>query len=94
MRKSSSTTPRCGGVFILGLALVLGVSLARASITGSISGTVTDPTGAVVPGASVVAINTQTGVQNSTETNAQGFYSFPSLPAGQYDVKITASGFQ
>jgi hypothetical protein len=78
----------------LGLALALGVTVARASITGSISGTVTDPTGAVVPGASVVAINTQTGVQNSTETNAQGFYSFPSLPAGSYDLKITASGFQ
>jgi len=94
MRKSSIVAPRCGGLFILGLALVLGVSMARASITGSISGTVTDPTGAVVPGASVVAINTQTGAQNSTETNAQGFYSFPSLPASRYEVKITASGFQ
>jgi hypothetical protein len=94
MRKSSITTPRCGGLFVLGLALVLGVSVARASITGSISGTVTDPTGAVVPDASVVAINTQTDVQNSTKTNAQGFYSFPSLPAGRYDVTITASGFQ
>jgi hypothetical protein len=94
MRKSLITTPRRGGLFILGLMFVLGNSVARASITGSISGTVTDPTGAVVPGAHVVAINTQTDIQNSTETNAQGFYSFPSLPAGRYDVKITASGFQ
>jgi hypothetical protein len=76
------------------LLLVLGVSVGRASITGSISGTVTDPTGAVIPGAIVTAHNTEKGIDSSTESNAQGFYSFPALPAGHYELRITASGFQ
>ncbi len=73
---------------------MLGTRLAWASVTASISGTVQDSSGAVVPGASVVAVNTQTGILSSTETNTDGFYSFPALPAGHYDVRITAAGFQ
>ncbi len=64
------------------------------AVTASISGTVTDSTGAVIPKVSVVVLNTQTGVTNSTQTNAAGFYSFPALPTGHYEVKITASGFE
>jgi len=73
---------------------LLGAGLAWGGVTGSISGTVLDASRGVVPGASVVALNTQTGIENSTQTNAQGFYNFPALPAGHYDVRITASGFQ
>lgn len=64
-----------------------------AAVTGSISGTVTDTTGAVISGASVVATNTETGVKSTTETNAQGFYSFPNLSVGHYNVQIQAKGF-
>src|SRR5579863_1678910 len=78
----------------LALVFLLGTGLGWGSVTGSISGTVLDSSGAVVPGASVIAINTQTGIRNSTETNADGFYSFPALPAGHYDVGITARGFR
>jgi len=42
----------------------------------------------------VVAVNTQTGIQSSTQTNAEGFYSFPALAAGRYDIHIKATGFQ
>jgi hypothetical protein len=77
---------------MFGLALSAG--LVWGTITGSISGTVTDPTGAVIPGATVVAVNTQTGIQSSTQTNAAGFYSFPVLPLGNYEVRVQAKGFE
>jgi len=74
--------------------LWLGTGLAGGSVTASISGTVQDTSGAVIPKASVVAVNTQTGIQSSTQTNAEGFYSFPALAAGRYDIHIKATGFQ
>ena len=80
--------------FTLGLLLVLGVSVAHASVTASISGTVTDPTGAVMPGVSVVVLNTDTGIQTTTQTNTAGFYNFPALPTGHYEIKITEKGFE
>jgi len=76
------------------LLLVLAAPLARASVTASISGTVTDPTGAVMPGVSVMVLNTDTGIQTSTQTNAAGFYNFPALPTGHYEIKITEKGFE
>jgi hypothetical protein len=78
----------------LGLLLVLASPFARASVTGSISGTVTDPTGAIIPGVSVVALDTDTGIQTSTQTNAAGFYNFPALPTGHYEIRITETGFE
>jgi hypothetical protein len=63
-------------------------------VTGSISGTVMDSSGAVITGAAVVAVNTETNIRSSTQTNAEGFYSFPALPPGHYEVQIKASGFQ
>jgi hypothetical protein len=65
-----------------------------ASITGSISGVVTDSSGAVIAGAQVVAIDTQTGVRTTVTTDAKGFYSFPSLPVGTYDLEISQVGFK
>jgi len=84
------------GIFALIAAFVLAtsVSLLWGSVTGSISGTVSDPTGAVVPGADVTALNTETGISQETQTNAQGFYAFPVLPVGHYDVSVQAKGFK
>lgn len=65
-----------------------------ASVTARISGTVTDPTGALIPGASVTAHNTETGIDITTQTNSDGFYSFPALSTGKYEVTIKASGFE
>ncbi len=64
-----------------------------AATTGSISGTVKDPSGAVIPGASVIATNTATNVQAKTTTDEKGFYAFPSLPVGRYNVKVENQGF-
>ena len=61
---------------------------------GSISGLVTDPSGAVVPGASVTLLNHATGVTQHTVTTAAGLYSFVSLNPGAYQVTASMKGFQ
>jgi hypothetical protein len=83
---------RASVLVLVGLFLALG--LAWASITGSISGMVTDPTGAVISGASVVATNTQTGVKTAVTTDTKGFYSLPTLAIGTYELQVTQTGFK
>ncbi len=62
--------------------------------TGSIAGTVTDATGAVVPNAAVSATNTSTGVASQTTADSSGHYNFLSLPAGSYTVSAEKTGFK
>ena len=76
------------------LVCLLSVVAAWASINGSISGLVTDSSGSVIVGAAVSATETQTGVKSETVTDSKGFYNFPELPIGKYDVEITANGFK
>ena len=73
--------------------LLLSGTAALASITGSISGIVTDPSSAVVAGVAVKATNVQTGVEQTTTTDAKGFYSFPALPIGTYTIRVHKEGF-
>ncbi|MGC1781974.1 MAG: carboxypeptidase-like regulatory domain-containing protein, partial [Acidobacteriaceae bacterium] len=63
------------------------------TITGSIRGTVTDPSGAVVAGANVTATNVATGVTSQTVTNHDGLYNFQFLNLGNYTISASASGF-
>ncbi|MGA7286847.1 MAG: carboxypeptidase regulatory-like domain-containing protein [Terriglobales bacterium] len=65
-----------------------------ASVTASISGTVTDPSGAIVPHCTVTATSVETGLILTESANAQGFYSFPSLALGKYTIKVTQPGFK
>ena len=78
------------------LAALLAVAAATAQVGGSgtIQGTVTDPSGAVVAGASVTATNVATGVQTARETTEAGVFALPLLPAGEYTVTVKATGFQ
>jgi Carboxypeptidase regulatory-like domain len=77
------------------LAIVLFTfALAWASITGSISGVVTDKSGAVVSGATVTATDTLTGVQTAQKTDAKGFYNLPTLAVGTYNLEISQVGFK
>ena len=62
--------------------------------TGAISGSVTDPSGAVVPNAKVTATNTATGVPTSVNTNASGFYSITNLEPGPYRLDVAVAGFE
>ncbi len=75
------------------VGLLLVAALAWSAVTGSISGTITDPTGAVISGATVTATNTAQGIETKTTADTSGFYNFPRLPVGTYDVQIDASGF-
>src|SRR5438876_791179 len=80
-------------VLLAALSAVLGTS-ALAQSTASLSGTVSDATGAVVVNAKVVATKQGTGVESATQTDTAGAYLFPSLPIGIYRVQATAPGFQ
>ncbi|HEX3987206.1 MAG TPA: carboxypeptidase-like regulatory domain-containing protein [Acidobacteriaceae bacterium] len=64
------------------------------TVYGSMAGTVTDTTGAVIAGAKVQATNDQTGTSLQTQSTSAGSYRFPELPIGAYDVMVTAPGFQ
>ncbi|MEZ5352530.1 MAG: carboxypeptidase-like regulatory domain-containing protein [Bryobacteraceae bacterium] len=66
---------------------------ALAQSSGTIQGVVSDNSGAVIPGASVVVTNVDTGVTNTSTTNAIGFYTVPALNPGRYTVNCTAQGF-
>jgi Carboxypeptidase regulatory-like domain len=73
--------------------VLLTTGTARADITGSISGIVTDPSGAVVPGATVVATALSTNIEHKTVTDGRGFYSFPALSVDVYSVSLTQTGY-
>jgi len=61
---------------------------------GSIDGTITDPNGAVVPGAAVTATQAQTGYSVTANTTQAGVYNFPALPTGPYSITVKQSGFK
>ena len=69
------------------------VSLAQGP-TGTISGTVTDPSGAVLPNSSVSVVNVATGVARKVQTDQVGLYTFPALPPGVYNITVERTGFQ
>jgi hypothetical protein len=63
-------------------------------LTGALGGRVTDQSGAVVPGASVVVQNLETGVKQSAETDHTGLYRFPVLMPGSYSIRASSKGFR
>jgi hypothetical protein len=63
-------------------------------LTGALGGRVTDPSGAVVPGVSVVARNLATGVEQTAETNHAGLYRFPTVMPGSYSITANLKGFR
>jgi hypothetical protein len=80
-------------VALLALGLFLVIGLIAQTETGQITGTIQDPTGAVVPNATITAVNATTGSQRSTATNSTGLFVLPNLTPGTWDVNITATGF-
>jgi len=73
--------------------LILSASLLYAQGTGSITGTIRDTTGAVVPNASVTLTDTGTRNALKTTSNSEGDYLFAAIPPGIYDLSVTAVGF-
>ncbi|HEY1742752.1 MAG TPA: carboxypeptidase-like regulatory domain-containing protein, partial [Granulicella sp.] len=89
-----SLTPSHKRTFITALFLFLLALTARAQVVGgTISGTVTDPTGAVVPNAHVLVHNDDTGTQRTLTTGGAGTFSAPSIPVGRYTISTEVPGF-
>ena len=82
---------------IASLALILLFSssfLTAQTFRGAIEGTVTDPSGAAVPGAKVTVTSPDTGLTREVETDNLGFYRVPELPLGTYSVTAAKTGFR
>jgi protocatechuate 3,4-dioxygenase beta subunit len=77
-------------ISLAALAFILGVAVPAFGQfdRSQISGFVTDQTGAVVPGATVTALHVQTGTMRTTVTDSAGYYVFPTLTPGAYEVTV------
>jgi hypothetical protein len=75
------------------IAVVLSATVLWASVSGSISGTVKDPSGSVIANAQITAKEMNTGLSHQTHTDSKGYYTFPVLPVGHYVLDVEASGF-
>src|SRR5438477_12919518 len=97
MRKSLQTKYRRTALTVVCalLACVIGaIPMLAQQVTATITGQVTDPSGAAMAGAKVTATDTQRGTQHSADTNAEGRYTLSNLLVGTYDVKVENKGFQ
>ncbi|PYT19576.1 MAG: TonB-dependent receptor, partial [Acidobacteria bacterium] len=94
MSKSSQTNIVRPPSIVLAVVACLLAQLAWGAVTGRISGTVKDPTGAVVPGSQITVLATLTGIRTETKTDSAGYYSFPALPVGHYDLEVKTGGFR
>jgi len=82
--------------FVIGCLLlaVMPCLMAQTASTGELQGTVTDPSGSVIPNAAVTLTSTSTGQVRTATTGGDGTYRFPLLPPGTYDLKFAANGFK
>jgi hypothetical protein len=84
--------------YLYGCALLLTVTAATMAFgqqnTGSLSGTVTDPSAGAVPTAAVIATHTETGLKTTTVSTEAGLYVFSSLPVGLYEISVEKTGFK
>src|SRR6266849_8445213 len=81
-------------LMVLSAALCLSIPGFGQRNTAALSGTTTDPTGALVPAAQVTAVQTSTGTTTRTQSNESGFYQIPNLSAGTYTLRVEHAGFQ
>ena len=82
------------GLVSLALLVVSLPCLGQTASTGALSGTVSDPTGAVVAGAKVTTTNESTGETRTTVCAGDGTYRVPLLPPGRYRLEVTSTGFK
>ena len=77
-----------------GVVLLIAAGAPAQTNVGRISGTITDASGATIPGATVIAKDTRTGLEQTTMTDERGLYVFASLAAGSYDLRAEMTGFR
>ena len=87
------TKPQRSFIQLMCILMFAGIP-AWAAVTGSISGTVKDPQGRVVPNADVTARELATGIEHETHSDASGYYTLPVLPVGRYELDVRATGFE
>jgi hypothetical protein len=93
---------KCASILVLSSLLAFSLvcficvapALGQSAETGALSGTITDPSGGVIAGASVTATNLATGQSRTATTDSNGVYKVSLLPPGNYSVKFSASGFK
>src|SRR4030095_4402159 len=76
------------------LTCLLALTALGQATTGSLSGTINDPGGAVVAGATVTVVNTATGAERSAITSSEGTFDFQTLQPGTYRISVEAKGFR
>ena len=81
-------------LLVMVLLLSAATSVWAQTFRGTVLGTVTDTSGAVIAGATVKIHNVDTGLERATQTSADGSYNVPELPIGTYTVSCSQSGFQ
>jgi len=97
MLKLSSTAQRPWRLAVLLLVLsglLAGIPGLAQSGRGTLAGVVTDPTGAIIPGASLALTETNTGSKYESAATSDGLFSFPELPPGTYKLEVKAAGFE
>src|SRR6266513_3134972 len=96
--KPMEVSTRMKRISLLLVIAVVGIGLTATNIlaqaTAQISGTVHDPSGAVLPGVEVTASQTETGIVRMTVTNEAGSFILPNLPLGPYKVEAALGGFR
>src|SRR6476661_7549393 len=85
-------SPKCRTFALVCIALLL--SNSALAQTAQVTGLITDPNGAVVPGATITSRNVETDIKTETVTNNQGYYTLPSLNPGNYETTVRKSGFR
>ena len=92
----SELSRSCRRFVLISLAVCLfgAASAAAQLLYGGLVGSVVDSQGAVVPGAGVTIVNSETNFTRETTTDAQGAYSFANIPPGPYVVRVTLQGFR
>src|ERR1700686_5509391 len=80
-------------LLVIVLSLSISVPLFSTVTGATLSGTISDPSGGVIPAAHVSIVNTATGLIKDVQADSSGFYTAPSLAPGPYEVKITVEGF-
>ncbi|MGC1593735.1 MAG: carboxypeptidase-like regulatory domain-containing protein, partial [Candidatus Acidiferrales bacterium] len=81
-------------LFVLSLAVAMAGICNAQTVTARLEGTITDPGGAAIVGATVTATNTGTGQVSTVQTNDLGYYVIPALPPGQYHEEVAQKGFE
>ncbi len=93
LKSSGGVTNMRRFLFAATVILALAAATNAQTFRGAINGTVTDPSGAVVPNAQVKATETATGIDHNTVTTGDGQFAFQDIPLGMYKVSVTATGF-